>query len=173
MHSRIDAVKNHMLMVEAINRLTELAKKRVVVVCSGEKQGEYYEKIIKRISQYGIEDNFRFVGWIATKDIYSVSDFMIMPSINEGFGLNVSEAFFMKIPVARTRTAGFEDQKYCLPISDNDPTDIVKIIEDLCVNGTKQYNDRIEKAYQYATNELTVKKMTENTVEIYKKVCRK
>ena len=173
MHSRIDRIKNHLLMVEAVNKLSEKAKSKIVVVCSGEKKGEYYEKVARRIDELGLNEIFRFVGWSDTQSVLGVSDFLFLPSFKEGFPLSVVEAFFLKVPVARTKTAGFEEQKFCLPIDMNDPQPIVNIIEDLVENGKQQYSERIESAYNLALEEFTVEVMTAKNVKVYEEVCKK
>ena len=172
LHSRIDPVKNHMLMVDAIGKLSQKAKESIVVVCSGETTGEYYEQVAAKVSQLGLRDQFRFVGWCDTAKVLGISDFLFLPSIQEGFGLTVAEAFLLKIPVARTKAAGFEEQKYCLPLDMYDPQPIVDIIEDLVENGKDQYSERIEAAYELAMKEFTIEVMTKRNVRVYEEVCK-
>ncbi|MBQ3064010.1 MAG: glycosyltransferase [Clostridia bacterium] len=173
LHSRIDAVKNHLLMVEAIARLSPQAKDKIVVVCSGEQSGAYYEQVAARIAELGLQDIFRFVGWCDTVRVLGISDFLFLPSLKEGFPLSVAEAFLLRVPVARTKTAGFEEQKYCLPLDVSDPQPIVDIIEDLVANGKEQYKERIEAAYTLAMEEFTIEVMTARNVSVYKEVCAK
>lgn len=173
LHSRIDVVKNHLLVVEAINQLSDEEKKKITVICSGQKEGEYYNKVRKTVSLYNLDKVFNFVGWTKTREILGISDFLFLPSTNEGFGLSVAEAFLMRVPVARTITAGFEDLKYCIPISMEDPFDIVAIIREAVSDGMQGYADRINSAYEFAKETLTAEKMAINTVDVYKKVCSK
>ena len=49
LHSRIDSVKNHEAVVEAVGMLTPDERKKCMVLCSGEKSGAYYEMLQKRI----------------------------------------------------------------------------------------------------------------------------
>ena len=170
-HSRIHEVKNHLLVVEAVNRLTPEERKKLKVVCSGATGGRYYSRVVALAEEYGVLDNFCFVGWVDTRKILGISDFLFLPSSYEGFPLSVVEAFMMKLPVARSEKGGFKDQKYCLPISSTDPGDMVDIIRDALVNGTDKYKDRIDAAYRFAKENLTVDKMAENTVKIYEEVC--
>lgn len=171
MHSRIDEVKNHLLVVEAINQLSYEERANISVVCSGEKKGLYYDRVIEEINRYGLENNFVFVGWTDTSKILSVADFLFLPSFKEGFPLSVIEAFFMDVPVARTKTGGFLDLKYCLPISSSEPSDMVDIIRRLLQCGTSEYRSMVMEAYEYANEKLTVTEMVKNTVEVYSEVC--
>jgi glycosyltransferase involved in cell wall biosynthesis len=173
MHSRIDEVKNHLLMVEAVHSLSDEVKKRIVVVCSGTQSGDYYCQVLDRIKEYGLDDIFKFVGWVEARKILGIAGFLVLPSFNEGFALSVIEAYLMKVPVMRTKTAGFEEQKYCYPIDMYNPSDIVNIVNDIYRNGLEKYKVNVEDAYQLAINEMTSQKMTEKTVEVYMKVCSK
>ena len=169
LHSRIDQVKNHLLVVEAIELLPEEMRKKVTVVCSGLKEGSYYHAVLQSIADKKVEDVFRFVGWVETRKILGIADFLFLPSLQEGFPLNAVEAFFMKVPVARTITAGFGDLKYCLPISSEDPNDMIEIIKRALVDGLSEYQERVAAAYKFAQETLTAEKMAVNTLEIYKR----
>ena len=171
MHCRIDEVKNHLLVVEAVHMLPENVRNKITVLFSGLQQGEYYEKVKSTISMYGLDSCFRFVGWTSVRKAMSVSDCLLAPSFNEGFPLTTVEAFMMKVLVARSKTGGFSDQKYCLPLSVDDPQDLVNLMKNIDQNGLGQFQDRIEDAYQFAMQELTVRRMTEKTVEVYQKAC--
>lgn len=173
LHSRIDATKNHLLMVEAIAKLSEEAREKVVVVCSGEKSGEYYRRVVTRISELGLNNKFIFVGWCNTAEVLGISDFLFLPSIKEGFALSIAEAFFLKIPVARTRTGGFDEQKFCLPIDAYDPQPTIDIIESLVSNGKEYYAEQAEASYKLAMNEFTIDVMTKQNVKVYEEVCAK
>ena len=170
MHSRIDRVKNHLLLVEAINQLSEWEKARLTIVCSGEK-GRYYEQIMETATRYGIEDMFRFVGWVNTRSIVGIADLLIAPSINEGFMLSAIEAFMMQVPVARTKTAGFEDQVYCMPIDAYDPRDTVALLRQLCAEGKQIHRDRITQAYEFSMREFTAEAMARKSAAVYEEVC--
>ncbi len=55
------------------------------------------------------------------------------------------------------------------PLAKKIPT-IIKVLTDIYNNGIEMHRERIEKAYKYAMEELTIEKMTEKTMEIYKEV---
>lgn len=164
MHSRIDEVKNHLLVVEAVNQMPDLYRKKILIICSGEKNGTYYEKVIKKIKEYKLTDRFLFTGWAKTREILGVSDALILPSTNEGIALTCIEAFFMKIPVLRTRTAGFKDLKYCTEISYK-PSEVAEELIEFLNHGRDE--PAIQEAYQYAVDNFTLRKMTEKTIKVY------
>ncbi len=169
MHSRIDEVKNHALVVEAVRMMSKEEREKVKIICSGSQTGSYYEKIAKIIDEYGLNESFVFTGWANTRDILGISDALILTSTNEGFPLSVVEAFLLKVPVLRTRTGGFDDQRYCFELMLNNPQQVkeemLKIVKDKA-----DYREHVEKAYEYAWNNFTVEKMTGKTVTIYQEV---
>lgn len=135
--------------------------------------GDYYREVKTAIKNYGIEDNFRFVGWSNTRDILGVSDMLILPSTKEGFGLSVAEAFLLKKPVVRTRTAGFSDQKFCIPIRHDNTADLKNLLCQITKEGMGNYYENVEEAYQYAKENFTVEAMTRKTLDVYEYVIKK
>lgn len=104
--------------------------------------------------------------------VLGISDYLISPSKNEGFLLTAIEAFIMKTPVIRTRTAGFDDQKYCIEIREDNPEDIVRIINDIGHGNAGDYKNRVDEAYRLAMKEFTAEVMAGKTVEVYKKALK-
>ena len=157
-----------MIMVEAVNELPEDIKRKIVVVCTGKKEGPYYQSLVEKIEQYGLQEQFLFVGWVDPYEISAASDFLFLPSYKEGFALNIAEAFFMKLPSARTATCGWEDLKIgCQEIYADRTDEIKKIIVKLVTEGKETFADQIDRAYKFACENLTVEIMTKNTVKIY------
>ena len=169
MHSRIDEVKNHALVVEAVRLMSKEDRKKIKIICSGSQTGSYYEKIAKMIDEYGLNECFVFTGWVNTRDILGISDALILTSTNEGFPLSVVEAFLLKVPVLRTRTGGFADQRYCFELMLDNPQQVKEEMLKI-VKSNADYREQVEKAYEYAWNNFTVEKMTEKTVAIYQEV---
>ena len=171
MHSRIDEVKNHLLVVNAVKEMPKEYRDKIVFLCSGTQAGTYYEKVKKTIKNYDLEKNFIFTGWIETRKLLGIADALVLPSTNEGFPLSVVEAFLMKIPVLRTRTGGFDDQKYCIEISKTNAMDVAYSMMSF-VDNKDDYKKSTEEAFQYAMNNFTIERMTEKTVEVYSMISK-
>lgn len=73
---------------------------------------KYYDYLKGKIKEYSLEDNFFFlynykfangdkfdIYKLSIKDLYLISDFLLLPSKGEGFGLPIIEAGFMRIPI--------------------------------------------------------------------------
>lgn len=174
-HGRLHPVKGLDLLIKAFAQLDESKRKNVKLVLSGNTNDSYYNVLASLIAEYHLEKSVYFTGWITSKDILSVADLMVQPSHREGFPLAALEAFFMKVPVIRTKVGGYEDMKdFCVGIPVGDVSAIYKEIDRWICN-PNSYQNIIEKAYQYAINEGTVEVMVNRTLETYKKaieLCR-
>ena len=170
LHSRIDPVKNHEAVVEAVGMLTPQERERLIILCSGEKSGAYYEKIQNRISELGISDCFYFCGWVKAETIIGVSDALMLPSFKEGFGLNCIEAMFMRVPVFRTKTCGYRDmQDYCVGMEDAVTQTVFEHLRGI-LSGDSLDENRTNRAEAFVRKNCTVKAMTEHTLAVYKDV---
>jgi glycosyltransferase involved in cell wall biosynthesis len=94
--------KNHVRLVEAIAvAKTELGL-RIPVVLSG-RLNEHHEAIRARASQLGVTDQIVTVGFVTPeelKSLYRMAYGVVFPSLFEGWGMPVSEAFDSGVPVA-------------------------------------------------------------------------
>lgn len=170
MHGRIDAVKGIDLVVEAVNLLTSEERSKFVVVLSGSTENNpYYDKIKTRIDELKLNDNFIFMGWVTPREILGISDLMIAPSRREGFPLSAIEAFFMKVPVARTRVGGFIDMRHiCVGLDGEDIEGIASVLKEYVFNPAK-YAGLTFKAVQFANENFTIEKMTQSLMITYEK----
>lgn len=51
----------------------------------------------------------------------NISDVMVLPSKNEGFGIVCIESFAMKVPIIRTKTGGYSDIiDFCIGVNYGD-----------------------------------------------------
>lgn len=169
-HGRIDHVKGIDLVVDAIRELPDEYRSRFVVLVSGvTENNEYYNELQKSIKNYGLENNFKFIGWCDSRIILGVSDMMLAPSRREGFHLAVAEAFFMRVAVVRTKVGGYLDMKNACVGIEPENCDMIKnrIIEFLDNPGI--YNDMVDRAYSFASKNCTLDKMTEFTIMCYER----
>ncbi len=81
----------------------------VSFVCGGDGD---VDSLLPRLSQLGIEDRFRFVGWVegqAKVDLLASSSVFVLPSYFEGLPIGVLEAMAWGIPVVATRVGGIPE----------------------------------------------------------------
>ena len=104
---RLISQKGHTILLDAAPKV--LAKEKNIyflIVGDGRLEKELKEKTGK----LGIADRVRFLG--ARKDtpeLLAVSDIFVFPSIWEGQGLILFEAFFSKIPIVASNVGGIPD----------------------------------------------------------------
>lgn len=168
-HGRISKEKGLDILIDALSKLANSYLSRIRVLCSGEQSGDYYDALTESISHKGLSENIRFVGWTKTNDILSACDLMVQPSRREGFPLSSVEAFFMKTPVIRTKTGGYEDMKeFCIGI---DIDNTVQLCDELknFIESPDHYSSMVENAYQWACDNCTIEIMTQKTLNAYEK----
>jgi glycosyltransferase involved in cell wall biosynthesis len=87
--------KNHIRLLEAIALLREREGLVVNLVCTG-KQNQFWPRIQARLAGLGLENQVRFLGFVSSGELralYHLAQFVIHPSLFEGGGLPVLEAF--------------------------------------------------------------------------------
>lgn len=135
--------------------------------------GTIIDRIISRIHELGIQKQFVFTKWIETRKILSIGDALLQPSKKEGFLLSMVEAMFMKIPVIRTKTGGYEDFKnYCYAIEGFEEKDVLEWINRI-INDKKCILGKRDAAYQFVNNHCTLHEMMLNTEKVYNSVLMK
>lgn len=93
--------KNHLALVEAV----AIARHRGVdvrMVCPG-KKSEHYDRIATRIRQLGLEGQIVFPGYVTPVELqclYRLARLLVFPSLFEGGGMPIFEAYSAGVPVA-------------------------------------------------------------------------
>ncbi|MBU4524647.1 MAG: glycosyltransferase family 4 protein [Desulfomicrobium sp.] len=94
---RLTEQKGHQYLIDA----TALLRQRgldVTVLLAG--TGELEQELRARVASLGLEDCFRFLGFVEEmKQFYASIDIFALPSLWEGFGYVLSEAMSMRLPV--------------------------------------------------------------------------
>lgn len=170
LHSRITAVKGQMEVAKAVNMLDSRLRDELVILCSGEKGGQYYEDLVNYLCENHIEENFVFCGWRDARSVIGCADLMMLPSYAEGFPLNCIEAMFLKVPVVRSKTAGYHDvAQYVYALDEVSPECIAKCLKDV-LSDMNKLQSKIDKAALWVQGVCTISAMTNNTVAVYRKV---
>ena len=93
--------KNHPRLVRALATLRSEGI-RVPLVCSG-LRNEHHRRVLRLVRNAGLEDAVHFVGFVAPNDVqalYRSARLLVFPSLYEGWGLPIVEAFRAGLPVA-------------------------------------------------------------------------
>jgi glycosyltransferase involved in cell wall biosynthesis len=104
--------KNHIGLIEALSQLRRRKEIRPTIVCTGMQTG-FFPKIQKTLKAHSMENQVRFLGFIPPADlqcIYQLCQFMIFPSRYEGWGLPITEALRLGVPIACADLMVFREQ---------------------------------------------------------------
>jgi len=149
--STIVATKNHLRLIEALKIIKEKTGPINLVLCGSISDRTLYQTILKKVEIYGLSKHFFHLGFIADQDKYELYKFakaLVMPSINESFGLPIWEAFSLGCPVVASDTQDLKEQVRDAALLCN-PYDYVDIAEkiSLIVSDDKLRKLLIDKAY--------------------------
>jgi len=89
------AHKNHLRLLEAIRLLRDRNGIRLNLVCTG-TINEHWQVITRRIKKLGLQSQVVFLGFVSPielRSLYRLAQFVVFPSLFEGAGLPVIEAF--------------------------------------------------------------------------------
>ena len=159
--------KNHLRLLDAIAYLRDNKNLIVNLICTGNKSDEFFPKIQERLSQLNLNEQVKFLGIIPRselRDIYNVSQFVIVPTLFEAASAPVFEAWQEGIPVACSNVTSLPEQvgNAALLFDPNSTMDIVdalkqmsidqKLRDELKIKGDKRLKDfsweRTAKAYR-------------------------
>jgi glycosyltransferase involved in cell wall biosynthesis len=96
------AHKNHLQLLEALALLRDKDGQSVPLVCSG-KLNDFYPLIERRVHELELEEQVRFLGFVSAlelQSLYALARAVIIPTLFEGFGFPLVEAFLAGVPAA-------------------------------------------------------------------------
>jgi len=94
--------KNHVRLLEAVALLRDRDGVRIDLVCTG-RQNDFWPVIRRRIKDLRLGDRVRFTGYVSAIELratYRLAEFVVFPSLFEGGGFPVLEAFYEGAAVA-------------------------------------------------------------------------
>ncbi len=104
--------KNHVGLLGALARLRDTEGLEVPLVCTG-RRNEFYRVIRKRVRDLRLAGQVRFLGYVSPSEVnalYHSCRAVIFPTLFEGWGLPVSEAFVAGVPIACSRVTCLPEQ---------------------------------------------------------------
>jgi len=124
--------KNHIRLLEALKLLRDQSGLSPPLVCTGTRN-EFWPTIRNRMRDLRLGDRVRFLGFVAPVELralYRLAQFVVFPSLFEGAGLPILEAFAEGAPVACSAVTSLAEYggDAVLPL---DPTSVESIAEAL------------------------------------------
>jgi glycosyltransferase involved in cell wall biosynthesis len=122
--------KNHVRLLEAIATLRSCGKEAPLLVCIG-RQCHHWPVIKERIAHLKIQNRVRFLGFVQSREVlalYELAKFVVLPSLFEGAGLPLIEAFRASKAVACSDIPAFREYGGSAPLF-FDPRDVCSIAD--------------------------------------------
>lgn len=129
--------KNHETLFEAVRILKEEYYTPISLICTGQlinkRNPEYAEKLVKYISDNGLEDEIKIIGLISREEqlkLINMSVALIQPSLFEGWGTSVEDAKTLGKRIIMSDIAVHYEQKNddCFIFERLSPTDLARVM---------------------------------------------
>jgi glycosyltransferase involved in cell wall biosynthesis len=163
--------KNLITLLKAFHKLKVLGKYQGKLLVAGQLKGNYHHSIIKSIKEFNLENEIFLTGFISEElktYLYNNADFIVYPSLYEGFGLPVLEAmsagnFVVASNAASIPEAGGDACEYFDPSSVEDLLEkLIFIVE----NPSLKEKNREKRLAQY--KKFSWDKTAKETLAAYK-----
>jgi glycosyltransferase involved in cell wall biosynthesis len=99
--------KNHVALLKALARLRDTCGIRLNVVCCGRPYPPHWPAVEEEVRRLRLHDQVRFLGEVAAGDLRALfvrAKFLVFPSLFEGLGFPLIEAFEAGLPVVAARS---------------------------------------------------------------------
>ena len=100
--------KNHLRLIEAVALAVQRGEGKIDVVCTGYQHPTTWPSILRCLDSTGVGRHVRFLGMVDDKTLqclYSSARFLFFPSLFEGGGLPIYEAWCHGLAVAASRAS--------------------------------------------------------------------
>ncbi len=130
--------KNHLGLLQALAALRDTSGLEVPLVCTG-RRNEFYRVIRKRVRDLRLEEQVHFLGFVPPADVaalYRTCRAVVFPTLFEGWGLPLSEAFWAGVPVACSDVTCLAEQADggALLFDPHDERDVARAVAEVWTN---------------------------------------
>ena len=125
--------KNHEVTIRAMAQIVSKHKNIKYLICGTGRLDQYLEKLIRKLK---LEENVKLVGYRTdVKEILSITDCFLFPSLQEGLPVAMLEAMNMELPIICSKIRGnidlvenFKGGYYCKKKSSKDYSEKINLI---------------------------------------------
>jgi glycosyltransferase involved in cell wall biosynthesis len=161
--------KNFPFFIESIVPLLQ-DDKTLSVICAG---GKYFTKNEKMLfTQWGIENNIRYipVNDMILSSLYQNASVFVFPSLYEGFGIPILEAFACNCPVLISNSSSLPEiaGEACLSFDPKDKTSIYDAVKQ--VISSKSLQAELRERGRKRVNIFSWERTAKETKQVYKSV---
>ena len=131
--------KNHIRLLQALAVLKSRHGVKLPLVCSGHRN-DHFSAIAREARRLHLEDSTHWVGYVSPQEmkvLYGSARALVFPSLFEGWGLPVVEAFSLGLPVTCSRVTSLPELvgQAALLFDPLDPGDIAEAIWRVWMDG--------------------------------------
>ncbi len=172
--ARIDRLKGHRILVEALKILKERGVGLTVLIAGDGPERADMEKYAE---QNGLDGNsVRFLGFRDdVADLLAASDLFLLPSLTEGMPLSVLEAMAQRLPIVATSVGGIpelvRDGVHGLLVPTNDPAALADAVGKLA-NDPSMRAAMGESGYNRVKDDFSFAQMARRYEDLYFRFCR-
>ncbi|QCC47216.1 glycosyltransferase family 4 protein [Halobellus limi] len=165
-------------LVGAIDRVVNERDYDVDVVLAGEADLDvsYTQRVERLIARAGLDSHITMPGFVPGEDLtalYHLADALVVPSLEEGFGMTAIEAMAAGTPVVGTRVGGLPDlidsERTGTLADPGDVSGLTDAIEDM-LNLIVDSRTDIEDAARSKAAEYAWPSVAERFIEVYEEV---
>jgi len=103
-----DACKGHLYLFQAIKKIVSEGTNNLVCLVIGD--GRIGGELKEFVKNEGLEEHIRFLGYKSNiAELLTIIDIVVIPSLQESFGMTALEAMAMKVPVVATEVGGLPE----------------------------------------------------------------
>ncbi len=164
------ALVPHKDPITLANAVTILRNKRSDFVLLHFGSGPLEATVQQFIADNNLEDYYKLIGFKEqVEDYFSIFNYFVMSSEEEGLGSSVLDAFIYKVPVVSTNAGGLNElvtgRGY---VTEKKNPQLLAEALDRAMNTAEQNKKFIEIAYSYATSNLSVEKIHQEHITFFK-----
>ncbi len=165
---RLESKKNLIRLIQSFNEFLKTHPDYKLILAG--KRGVGFKELLNEITKLNILDKIIMPGYITEKEkdfLYKNCQFFVFPSLYEGFGLPLLEAFYYKKPVLCSKSSSLpEVGKDCVLYAN--PYDVNSITEGLLKLAKKNqvYENLINKS-QERLKDFSWKKSSKETLKLF------
>lgn len=167
--------KNLLRLIQSYSKwLKNSHQDHIQLVIAG-KKGWLYEDILEEPARLQIDDKVKFVGHVLDSDLpalYTGAKAFLFPSLYEGFGLPILEAFASKIPVLTSKVSSLPEVagEAALKVDPNSIEEITAALDQIITNN--KLREQLVADSQIQLKKFSWKKCAQETLRFLEAVNR-
>ena len=167
--ARLTPVKGHKELISVLAALKKEGYSFKLLI-AGEGPREYTEALRNMVRDLKMDDSIFFIGYQNPREVLGISNLFVLSSYNEGFPVACIEALAMKVPVVRTKTAGWEEMKDAILLCNIGDLNELKDCIRKVMNDKELAKTLSNEGFKLFHEKFSSKQMTTKTLDVYKEV---